>query len=287
MLYDASPSMEIEGRRPARSWAARPTSPRAIAPIVEPSSWSRLREKMDVVVQPFSAAKAGHGTDRRPARQGAPDRQGNLRWIVLASDGDWNEGPPPVAAAAKLQDPRRAGLRRGRSEAGSGCSDIELLSLDAPTFGVAGKSVRIPFTIESSLPREFVTTVTLRTSEGDEVQKEVKLAPMGRTTDWVVWKPRATGDVTLTLEVPRHPDETLTDNNKLERADRDPRGEAQGPARRVVPAVGVSLPPQRAVARPGRRGLVPPLPPGPDEAGRREQGLHQAVPGRARRALQV
>ena len=34
--------------------------------------------------------------------------------------------------------------------------DVELLSLDAPTFGVAGKSVRIPFTIESSLPREYV-----------------------------------------------------------------------------------------------------------------------------------
>ncbi len=57
--------------------------------------------------------------------------------------------------------------------------DVELLSLDAPTFGVAGKSVRIPFTIDSSLPREFVTTVTLRTSEGDEVQKEVQARPDG------------------------------------------------------------------------------------------------------------
>ena len=47
--------------------------------------------------------------------------------------------------------------------------DVELLSLDAPTFGVAGKSVRIPFTIESALPREYVTTVSLRTSRGDEV----------------------------------------------------------------------------------------------------------------------
>ena len=94
------------------------------------------------------------------------------------------------------------------------CQHQELLSLDAPTFGVAGKSVRIPFTIDSSLPREYVTTVTLRTSEGDEVQKEVKVVPMGRTTDWVVWKPRTTGDVSLTLEVPRHPDEALVDNNK-------------------------------------------------------------------------
>ena len=50
---------------------------------------------------------------------------------------------------------------------------MELLSLDAPTFGVNGKSVRIPFTIESSLPREYVTTVSLRSSDGDELTKEI------------------------------------------------------------------------------------------------------------------
>ena len=93
--------------------------------------------------------------------------------------------------------------------------DVELLSLDAPTFGVAGKSVRVPFTIDSSLPREFLTTVTLRTTDGDEITKEVRIAPMGRTSDWVVWKPKATGDFTLTLDVPRNGDETLTDNNML------------------------------------------------------------------------
>ncbi|HEY2155195.1 MAG TPA: hypothetical protein VGH33_06165 [Isosphaeraceae bacterium] len=214
VLYDASPSMDTKDVvRPEKPGAAT-TRREAIAPIVEPSSWSRLREKMDVVVQPFSAAKAGHGTDLADPLAKAPETVKNLRGIVLASDGDWNEGPPPVQAAAKL---RTRGVPVFAVPVGSRTRlpDIELLSLDAPTFGVAGKSVRIQFTIDSSLPREFVTTVTLRTSEGDEVQKEVKLAPMGRTTDWVVWKPRATGDVTLTLEVPRHPDETLTDNNKL------------------------------------------------------------------------
>ena len=57
--------------------------------------------------------------------------------------------------------------------------DVELLSLDVPTFGVAGKSVRVPFTIDSSLPRDYVTTVTLKTSDGDEVTKEVRIAADG------------------------------------------------------------------------------------------------------------
>jgi hypothetical protein len=80
---------------------------------------------------------------------------------------------------------------------------------------VAGKSVRVPFSIDSSLPRDFSTTVVLRSSDGDEVTKDVRLGAMTRTNDWLVWKPKATGEFTLTLTVPRHADETLTDNNKL------------------------------------------------------------------------
>ncbi len=73
---------------------------------------------MNVVVQPFSAAKAGHGTDLADPLAKAPETVKNLRGIVLASDGDWNEGPPPVQAAAKLRTPRRAGLRRAGREPG-------------------------------------------------------------------------------------------------------------------------------------------------------------------------
>ena len=73
---------------------------------------------------------------------------------MLASDGDWNEGPPPVQAAARL---RMRGVPVFAVPVGSRTRlpDVELLSLDLPTFGVAGKSVRIPFSIESSLPREY------------------------------------------------------------------------------------------------------------------------------------
>ncbi len=38
---------------------------------------------------------------------------------------------------------------------------------------------------------------------------------MGRTNDWLVWKPKASGEFTLTLTVPKHSDETLTDNNSM------------------------------------------------------------------------
>ncbi|MGC8642117.1 MAG: hypothetical protein ACP5XB_19815 [Isosphaeraceae bacterium] len=215
VLWDASPSMDTRDvlARGKPSTSAR-TRHEAIAPLAEPSAWIKPRERLNVVVQPFSAAQAGHGTDIHEALARAISKIQNLRGIVLASDGDWNEGLPPVEAAARL---RVKGVPVFAVPVGSPTRlpDIELLSLDAPTFGVAGKSVRIPFTMESSLPREYVTTVTLRASDGDELSKEVRIAPMSRTTDWLVWKPKATGDFTVSLEIPKHSDEILTENNRM------------------------------------------------------------------------
>lgn len=215
ILWDASPSMltrdVVDRTQPT---AAPKTRAEAVAPIAEPAPWARLRERMNVIVQPFSGSPADKGTNLNEPLTQALEKIQNLRGIVMASDGDWTEGPPPVQAASRL---RGKGVPVFTIVAGSSTRlpDVELIGLDAPTFGVAGKSVRIPFTIESSLPREYVTTVTMRSSDGDEVSKEVRIAPMTRTADWLVWKPKATGDFTLSLEIPRHRDETLADNNRM------------------------------------------------------------------------
>jgi len=216
VLWDASASMDTRDVLPraGRTSASAVTRREAVAPLADPASWGRLRETMNVVIQPFSAPRPGSGSDLNGALTRTLETVRNLRGVVLASDGDWTEGQPPVTAAARL---RTMGVPVIAVPAGSASRlpDVELLSLDTPTFGVTGKSVRVPFTVESALPREYATTVTLTTSDGDEVAKEVRIAPMGRTTDWVVWKPKASGDYTLTLTVPKHADEALADNNKM------------------------------------------------------------------------
>src|SRR5205085_5316297 len=105
----------------------------------------------------------------------------NLSGIVLISDGDWNDCPPPVQAATKL---RLKGVPVFAVPVGSTTRlpDVELVRLGAPTFGVVAKAVRVPFTIDSTLPRDYLTTVTMKTSEGQELTEEVRIAPMGRTT---------------------------------------------------------------------------------------------------------
>ena len=192
----------------------------AIQKLTDSSFWTSLQERLTVIVQPFgtvdptSPATTGRGTDLYEPLATAPRRFKNLHAIVLASDGDWNEGEPPVQAAAAL---RLRGVPVFSVPVGSSSRlpDVELLSLDSPTFGITGKSVRIPFTVESTLPREHVATVKLKVSDGEEITKEVRIAPMGRTSDFVIWKPKATGDYTLDLDVPKHAEELIAENNHL------------------------------------------------------------------------
>ncbi len=219
IVWDDSTSMEtrdiVEGtEKNARS------RKEVIESLIKDPKWDKLREKLEVVIQPLSEVGVSEdqtgrkGTNLHDPLANLAKNSKNLRGVVLATDGDWNEGKPPVLAAANL---RLKGVPIYSIPVGATTRlpDLELLALDAPTFGVAGKAVRIPFSIESTLPREQLVTVKLTTSDGDEVTKEVRIAAMGRTADWLIWKPKAVGDYTVTLDVPRQAEELLADNNRL------------------------------------------------------------------------
>lgn len=215
ILYDNSASMTTRDVQQSGSiGTGLITRQEAIKRIIEPSSWDSLQGKMSVVIEPMADGNSDDGSNLGEPLQNAPKRFDNLRAIVLASDGDWNEGPSPADVASNL---RNKGIPVFTVAVGSASRlpDIELLSLDGPTVGVRGKSVRIPFSIESTLPREYVTTVTLKSTSGDEVSKEVNIRPMGRTNDWILWKPTENGDYKLSLEVPKNVDELRNDNNTL------------------------------------------------------------------------
>lgn len=210
VLWDQSRSMQTRDVQETSRSAI--TRAELIEPLTKAEAWQRLQERLDVTIEPIPAPEAGEGTDLHAALANVPDRFKNLLGVVLISDGDWNTGRPPVEAASRL---RMKHIPVFTVLAGSPTRlpDIELVSLDLPTFGVAGKVVRVPFTIESSLPRESLTTITLRTSDGETLTKDVRIAPMGRTSDSIAWKPQSIGDYTVTIEIPHHADETIPDNN--------------------------------------------------------------------------
>ena len=216
VLMDASPSMDTQDvvRAGDSPGAGGPRSRRqAVAALATSDFWRDLEERFRVVIEPFSQPPAATGTDLAGPLAAAVDQLASLRAVVLVSDGDWTEGKPPLEAAQRL---RLAQVPVFAVAAGSPTKlpDVELTSLDCPTVGVAGKPVRVPFTIRSTLPTERVIQALLATSNGETLRKEVRLPPMATVSDWIYWTPAAVGDYTLTLTVPPEAGELLPDNNE-------------------------------------------------------------------------
>jgi len=219
VLVDQSKSMETQDI-PSEASGSIPPMKRATAaePLLSEDTWKQFAEKMQVVISPFDGRSSDGGneshvgTDLHRAITEAHDGHPSLRAIVLASDGDWNAGQPPVDAAIRMradQIPIFA-IPLGSLSA---LPDLELVSFDVPSFGIAGKSVRIPFTIGSSLPRDFLAEVELRVSDGTVIRHPVEVKAMGRSSDALVWKPEKNGDYTLELHLPEYPDEVVKENN--------------------------------------------------------------------------
>jgi hypothetical protein len=188
------------------------TREEAIAGLMQKETWKDIEANFNVVLSPFSTGEANIQSDLHAALASAREDNPNLRAVVLASDGDWNTGLPPVQMAMRYRLDRIP-IFAVPVGSQSRLPDLELLSFDVPTFGVVGKAVRVPFTIESSLPRDHVAQITMTTAEGVKMTREVRVAAMGRTTDAILWKPENVGDYTLTLTVPHHPEEKLSQNN--------------------------------------------------------------------------
>ncbi len=219
VLWDDSLSMGTEDVLPAGTAGAPISRRQQVEPLTQAGFWEELGDQYDVVVSPFAREAAeeaapGWATDLHAPLLDATDLQGQLAGVVLISDGDWNDGSPPVEAATAYRL-RGTPVFTIASGSPTRLPDVELLSVDAPTFGVAGKRVRVPITVESSLPQDYLATVELKVSDGETISKQVRISAMSRSTDALTWEPAAVGDYKLEVSIPQHGDERITDNNRV------------------------------------------------------------------------
>ncbi len=159
-----------------------------------------------------SPAPTTSGTDLDTPLTELLAKQTNLRAVVMLSDGDYNLGQPPVAAAQKL---RLRGIPLFPIPVGSKVRlpDLDLLSVTAPTYGIIGENVQIPFTIRSSLDRQIRTIVRLRDENGKERTKDIIIQPNSETYDSILWRLEKEGSSTLELSFPLADGELVTTNN--------------------------------------------------------------------------
>ena len=96
--------------------------------------------------------------------------------------------------------------------------------MDAPTYAVVNKQLRIPFVVRSTLGQDRDVSVTLtqaykglrdNVNKQSTVTKLIRVPAMSQAQENMVWTPLATGDYTLTMRIPRDPQELIPDNNEL------------------------------------------------------------------------
>jgi uncharacterized membrane protein len=217
VLVDVSRSMETSDVIDARDPTAEPRSRAAAArPLAAPAAWRGIAQRMNVVIEPFSSAEQppGEGTDIGAALTQAAEKHPHLGAVVLLSDGDWNTGDPPARAAMRLRM-RETPVFAVPLGSETRLPDVALTSFDVPTFAIAGKPLHVPFTIESSLPRDESATLEMKSSTGEAVTKTVIIPAMSRLQDVMVWRPDKPGEITLTLTVPPTGGERFLENNSL------------------------------------------------------------------------
>ncbi|NJR42438.1 MAG: hypothetical protein HC767_07020 [Akkermansiaceae bacterium] len=173
----------------------------------------------EVITAPFATPPASGesssalaGTDLETPLTDILSKQNNIRAVVLLSDGDYNLGQPPVAAAQKL---RLRGVPLFPISVGSNVRlpDLDLLSVTAPTYGIVGENVQIPFSIRSSLDRTVRTIVRLRDESGKERTKNIVLPPNAETYDSILWRLEKGGTSTLEISIPVADGELVETNN--------------------------------------------------------------------------
>lgn len=160
-----------------------------------------------------SAPPPDEGTDLNQALENALQRYSNLKAVLVLSDGDWNLGKSPVTAATRFRSREIPIFTLGIGSE-TPLPDLVLQQVSAPSYGLLGEQISIPFRIQSHLPRDIRTTVTLQGPSGVETQKAVTIPASAQVQDSIVWLPRATGEFILGLKVPVERDECLTENNE-------------------------------------------------------------------------
>ena len=176
--------------------------------------------EVEVVVSMVGEAEGG-GTDLGAAiaRAAETTREEGRELVAVAvvGDGDWNAGDPPSEAALRL---KAAGVGVVAVPVGGATppADVRVASVDAPSFAVAGKSLRVPVAIESTLPRPHDAVVTITASSGATVSETTRLRPMGTTRTALTLPSMSAGETMVRVEVAGHADEIRGDNNAAEAA---------------------------------------------------------------------
>jgi len=185
--------------------------------------WRPLEKSAKVLVEDFSAplattnslSKPDEGTDLNVALENTLKRQRNLKAVLLLTDGAWNLGQSPLAAATRFREQGVPifSVAVGRE---TPLPDLVLENVSAPAYGLFGEQIIVPFKVRSNLPRDVKTALSLIDTNGDEIKKEISIPVLGELQESILWSPHVVGEVSLKLQLPVEKDEAIPENNSAD-----------------------------------------------------------------------
>ena len=218
--WDGSGSMETRDVLADGAAAARRAE--WVKQQVDARFWAALEKRYQVTVEPFSqppaeAAKADAetavGTDLHAPLERALQQHGDLRAVLLLSDGDWNLGKSPITAATALAQ-RDVPIFSIGVGSETYLPDVELQSVLAPSYGLVNERISVLFTLQNRLPREVKTTVTVSGPGGAGGSRAVTLPPMAQVQEMLVFTPQAEGAGDFTVRLPVEREDVFPENNE-------------------------------------------------------------------------
>ena len=152
------------------------------------------------------------GTDINEALGNSLANGQNLRAAIFLGDGDWNLGTSPVGVSQqfRLKGVPIYTLATGNNKR---VPDLELTSVNAPTYGIIGENAQIPFTIESSLARDVRTQILIKSDTGAERYKDITIRANSTHYDSILWRIEKEGASTLSISLPVTNGELIENNN--------------------------------------------------------------------------
>ena len=188
--------------------------------------WKPLETGSEVMIESFAAPPnlsttnavaqpREIGTDLTAALSALIEQQKNLKAVLMLTDGDWNLGPSPIGVATRFRDQEIPiySIVTGQDQP---IADLSLEEVTAPAYGLFGEQIAIPFTIQSHLPRDVSTEISLMSNREVLASKKITLPANSRLRDSIMWYPREVGEFNLRLGFPVEVDEALRDNNSAD-----------------------------------------------------------------------
>ncbi len=219
VLWDGSGSMETKDVLNGE----KQTAARAewVKQQLDAKFWEPLGKRYQVTVEPFAQpppdtkadVETEIGTDLNSPLERVLKQHGDLRAVMILSDGDWNLGKSPITAATALAQHDVPVFAIGVGSE-TYLPDVEMQSVLAPTYGLVNERISVMFTVQNHLPREVRTTVTVAGPGGASGTKNVVLPPMGQVQDMLVFTPQTEGEGDFTVRVPVEREEVFANNNE-------------------------------------------------------------------------